>query len=221
MRLCSCGAHPPAKRIVLTGGPGAGKTAVLELMRHAFCRHVRFLPESAGIVFGGGFPRETSDVGRRAAQRAIFHVQHELEAVADADGAAIVVCDRGTLDGIAYWPGPGDLCEEAGTTTERELARYATVIHLRTPSQSDGYDHSNPLRIETAAEAGTIDARIEAVWAAHPDRFIVPATHDFLSKAARALEIMRRSAPACCSGQSGEGDPVTLLSNVGRAGRWT
>ena len=47
---CSCpvGALPglPA-RIVLTGGPGGGKTAVLEVVRRHFCEHVVVLPEAA------------------------------------------------------------------------------------------------------------------------------------------------------------------------------
>lgn len=43
------------RRIVLTGGPGAGKTALLELIRQSFCSHVTVLPEAASIVFGGGW----------------------------------------------------------------------------------------------------------------------------------------------------------------------
>jgi hypothetical protein len=82
---------------VLTGGPGAGKTAVLELIRQQFCSHVQILPEAAGIVLGGGFPRTGSAELRRAAQRAIFFVQRELENIGDADDAAIVLCDRGTV----------------------------------------------------------------------------------------------------------------------------
>ena len=58
MKDCDCNAAHTTRRIVLTGGPGAGKTAVLELIRQAFCVHVRVLSEAAGIVFGGGFPRE-------------------------------------------------------------------------------------------------------------------------------------------------------------------
>jgi predicted ATPase len=44
--------HP--KLVVLTGGPGAGKTALLEVVRRHFCEHVVVLPEAASIVFGGG-----------------------------------------------------------------------------------------------------------------------------------------------------------------------
>ena len=63
------------RKIVLTGGPGGGKTAVLDMLRHELCEHVAILPEAAGIVFGGGFPRNHKADVRRAAQRAIYHVQ--------------------------------------------------------------------------------------------------------------------------------------------------
>ena len=152
MKPCECSESHERKRIVLTGGPGAGKTAVLELIRQSFCRHVKVLPEAAGIVFGGGFPRGDSMILRRAAQRAIFFLQREVEATGEADGAAIVLCDRGTVDGAAYWPGPGSLWREVGTTLEEQLRRYDAVIHLRTPASGAGYDHSNPLRIESATE---------------------------------------------------------------------
>lgn len=75
MRACPCPPRHEPRRVVLTGGPGAGKTGGLELVRHSMCRHVHVLPESAGIVFGGGFPRDTDPNVRRAAQRAIFFVQ--------------------------------------------------------------------------------------------------------------------------------------------------
>jgi hypothetical protein len=57
MHICNCTQSHTRKRVVLTGGPGAGKTAVLELARQYFCKHVLVLPEAAGILFGGGFPR--------------------------------------------------------------------------------------------------------------------------------------------------------------------
>ena len=104
MTACECARVHSRRRIVLTGGPGAGKTALLELIRQAFCSHVTVLPEAAGIVFGGGFPREDDDECRRAAQRAIFHVQRELEAVGDSHSPAVVLCDRGTIDGLATGP---------------------------------------------------------------------------------------------------------------------
>src|SRR5262245_23288186 len=113
---CSCLTPHPRRRIVLTGGPGAGKTAVLELVRRSFCSHVQVLPESAGILFGGGFPRGSDDDHRRCAQRAIFHTQRELETLAAAGPASVLLCDRGTVDGLAYWPGPDEFWSAVGTT---------------------------------------------------------------------------------------------------------
>lgn len=198
MNHCSCTGPHDGRRVVLTGGPGAGKSAVLELIRLFFCSHVRTLPEAAGIVFGGRFPRNGRIEVRRAAQRAIYYVQRELESTVVPAESAVVLCDRGTVDGYAYWEGEGDLWQAVGTTREAELARYTAVIHLRTPSAPDAYDHENPLRIESQAEARQIDARIAAAWAGHPHLHEIPATHDFLAKATRALELLRAHVPECC-----------------------
>lgn len=195
---CDClEVHTP-KRVVLTGGPGAGKTAILELIGHFFCHHVRVLPESAGVVFGGGFPRDKRPELQRAAQRAIFYVQRELEIAGEIGNPAIVLCDRGTVDGCAYWPGPGDLFAEVGTSRAAQLQRYDAVVHLRTPRESDTYNLDNPLRIETVAEAVVADERILAAWAEHPRRFVIDATPDFLAKVSQTIEVLRALMPACC-----------------------
>jgi predicted ATPase len=199
MIRCDCTNAHVARRVVLTGGPGAGKTATLELIRRApFCEHVQILPEAAGIVFGGGFPRRPDTLARRAAQRAIFHVQRELEDAAAGRNAAIILCDRGTVDGAAYWPSPDDFFAGVRTTLSDELRRYDAVIHLRTPSVENGYNHQNPLRTETAVEAADVDRRILRIWESHPRRFVVDATPDFLIKAARVLALMRAELPECC-----------------------
>jgi len=188
---------------VLTGGPGAGKTAVLESARQSLCTHVAILPEAAGIVFGGGFPRGTSQIALRAAQRTIFRVQVELQRlIAEEQQAALVLCDRGTLDGFAYWPDSVDSFWENQQTTEAdELARYAAVIHLETPRPEHGYNHDNPLRIESVREARAIDERIAQAWSAHPRRFVVECRADFMEKFAHALALIRAELPACCRQQ--------------------
>lgn len=198
MKPCDCHERHRPRRVVLTGGPGAGKTAVLELIRLFFCEHVKTLPEAAGIVFGGRFPRSDRPALRQAAQRAIYYVQRELESVADADNAAVVLCDRGTLDCAAYWIGDGDLFSGVKTTHAAELARYDAVIHLRTPTSPQAYNHDNPLRTESVEEAAEIDARIALQWSDHPRRFVVEPTEDFLHKAARAMSLLREEVPACC-----------------------
>jgi predicted ATPase len=188
------------RRIALTGGPGAGKTAVLEVIAKTFCRHVVVLPESASIVFGGGFPRRSELVLRKAAQRAIFHVQEELErGYLESQTHAILLCDRGTPDCAAYWPDdPLDFYREVGVDRDAMLARYAAVIHLRTPSADNGYGHQNPLRIESAVEAAAIDERIADVWKDHPRRFVVESTPDFMTKVQSTLALIRAELPACC-----------------------
>lgn len=197
---CLCDRTHHTRRVVLTGGPGAGKTAVLELVRATACRHVRVLPEAASILFGGGFPRRDGFEERRAAQRALFHVQRELEALGKAEGAAILLCDRGTLDGLAYWPGdPQDLWRAVHSSLEGEQQRYAAVIHLQTPAEGVGYNHANPIRTETARAAALIDARIAEVWAGHPRVTTISASDDFLVKANAALDAIRSALPDCCS----------------------
>lgn len=180
------------RRIVVTGGPGAGKTAMLEVARRELAARVEILPESASIVFGGGFPRRTEPSCRRSAQRAIYHVQNELERMAlalrDRD---TILCDRGTLDALAYWPGGRDeFFDELATTMDAELARYAAVIHLRVPA-ADGDYRSSPMRIESVLEARAIDGRLLDVWATHPRRVVIDADTDFLLKTQRAIEVVR------------------------------
>lgn len=199
MAACECTDVHKRRRVVLTGGPGAGKTALLELIRQSFCSHVKVLPEAAGVVFGGGFPREDDPTCRRAAQRAIFYVQRELENAGDSHHPAIVLCDRGTIDGLAYWPGPvEEYWSSLGTTLGAELGRYDAVIHLRTPAAAHGYNNQNPLRIEDATAAADIDSRILQAWERHPRRFVVESSTEFLDKAARALAILRAELPDCC-----------------------
>lgn len=188
------------KFIVLTGGPGAGKTAVLEMVRRTLCPHVIILSEAASIVFNGGFRRDSSLPARKGAQRAIYHVQREQERIVEEEkSAAIVLCDRGTLDGLAYWPNSKEsFFQELGISSESEMIRYDTVIHLRTPSMEFGYNHSNPARIEQPFEASEIDRKIAKVWDSHPRRLFIESTKDFTQKAALAIELIAQELPDCC-----------------------
>lgn len=196
---CPCTIDHPPKLVVLTGGPGAGKTAVLEVVRREFCPHVAVLPEAASILWTGGFPRRGTGPARRAAQRAIVKLQIELQRMTIEEGhSSLILCDRGTLDGLAYWPGAwADYLADLDTTRERELARYAAVIQMQPPTEANGY-RMEGLRIETAAEAAAIDARIAQAWAGHPRHIVVRSEPDFLIKLTRTIELIRAEVPACC-----------------------
>ena len=145
---CSKTRHDP-KLVVLTGGPGGGKTAILEMARRYFCHHVVLLPESASIVFGGGFP------GWRHRRRRAPHNERSLRcSVKWSEWRSMrdrpwSLCDRGSLDGVAYWPGTRrNFCEQFGIRVEHELARYAAVIHVEVPSSA-----GDMKRIASAAKA--------------------------------------------------------------------
>lgn len=196
---CTQSTHTPSL-VVVTGGPGAGKTAILEMARKKFCQHVAILPEAASLVFSGGFWRLPSATARMAAQRAIFHVQKEMETLVMHERRwGLGLCDRGTLDGLAYWPGAeAAYWQETGTTEARELARYKAVIHLRTPGVEMGYNYQNALRVETADEARAIDQRIEKIWSRHPRYAQIDSATDFLQKAAAALQLIADDVPECC-----------------------
>lgn len=180
--------------IVLTGGPGGGKTAVLEMAKKSLNAKSVILPESASIIFGGGFWRLPSLSARAAAQRAIYHVQREMESlVCQEANWQIGLCDRGTLDGLAYWP-----CEEklfwemSQSSLEKEYARYYAVIHLRTPDEHNGYNHTNPLRIENALQSKLIDDKIAEIWKQHPRYVEVPSQKNFFEKAEIALNLLKK-----------------------------
>lgn len=182
-------------RVVISGGPAAGKTAVVELIRRHLVAEVTTVPEAATILFSGGFPRAEDSRGRRAVQRAIFAVQRATEELYSGrcEGRPLV-CDRGSLDGAAYWPGGlAAFCREMGTTTAAEFARYDAVIFL----ESTAYDVRNwpegqPHRTESPAEACLLDRKLRKVWSAHPRFHFIPHAKNFYEKVALCLITLHR-----------------------------
>lgn len=172
-------------RIVVTGGPGGGKTTAADLFRREIGGRVVVVPESATLLFGGGFPRYDDRPAREAAQRAIFHVQRNLEDVqAAAFPDRILICDRGTVDGQAYWPQEsGDFFAAMGTTVAAELARYDAVIFFETAAVGGLHiEGGNPTRIESLQQAVDLDHRLRVAWQAHPRFVLVPHNHSFFHK---------------------------------------
>ena len=127
-------------------------------------------------------------------------MQRQLEYYARSrTGAGLSLCDRGTIDGLAYWPGaPAEYWDAVASTHAAELRRYTAVVHLHTPGAGNGYNHSNGLRVENAEEAALIDQRIADVWREHPHKYEIEATDDFLTKAKRAVTIIESLLPQCC-----------------------
>ncbi|HET6953079.1 MAG TPA: AAA family ATPase [Acidimicrobiales bacterium] len=180
-------------RIVLTGGPGGGKTTAADLFRREIGERVVIVPESATILFGGGFPRDMDLFAREATQRAIFAVQRNLEDVQAARYPdRVQLCDRGTVDGAAYWPsGPADFFAEMGSSHGAELARYDAVIFFETAAVGGiAIEGGNRYRTESNTEAIDLDTRLRALWSPHPQFHLVPHDRSFLRKITAGLAIL-------------------------------
>jgi predicted ATPase len=172
-------------RIVLTGGPGGGKTTAADLFRRELGDRVVIVPESATLLFSGGFPRTEEIHARRSAQCAIYHVQRNLEDVQSARFPdRILLCDRGTLDGAAYWPNEtANFFTSVGSTLEAELQRYDAVIFFESAAAGGiSIEGGNPTRIESNEQALNLDHRLREIWSKHPRFTIVPHTTSFVKK---------------------------------------
>jgi predicted ATPase len=185
---------PPRCRIVLTGGPGGGKTTAADLFRREIGDRVVIVPEAATILFQGGFPRSREPHALRSAQAAIFQVQRQLEDVQSAlFPGRTLLCDRGTVDGAVYWPGkPEDYFKAVGSTLKTELARYDAVIFFETAARGGlAIEGGNPVRQETLAEAVRLDTKLRALWSRHPHFILVPHQPSFFKKIGSGLAAIK------------------------------
>ncbi len=180
-------------RIVVTGGPGGGKTTAADMFRREMGGRVVVVPEAATMMFNGGFPRYREEHAVHAVQRAIYHVQQNLEDVQAAEyPGRILLCDRGTADGAAYWPGsPSGFFEEMRTTLEAEYSRYDGVLFFESAAVGGlSIDGGNPARMESIGEAAELDVRLREIWCGHPNFRIVHHERSFLKKISNAFGIL-------------------------------
>lgn len=178
--------------IVITGGPSGGKTTLIEAIKRELNNEVITVPEAASLLYRGGFPRGRDTFSQIRAQKAIYFVQEQLEGLAhDQSSVSTLVCDRGSLDGLAYWPEVDiEYFGELKTNLNREVSRYDWVLHLDT-AHSQSYDLTNPLRTENYEEAWKLNERIKWSWSQHPQVLVVSANTDFFSKMALCLHLIR------------------------------
>jgi hypothetical protein len=161
-------------------------------MRREVGDRVVIVPETASMLFTGGFPRRPEPEARRAAQTAIYYVQRGLEDVFAATyPTRVLLCDRGTIDGAAYWPNSADeFFASANTTLEAELARYDHVIFFETAAVGGIVIEGNPVRIEDLAESVALDGKLRALWAKHPRFTLIRHDASFLRKIVGALDVL-------------------------------
>jgi len=186
------------KTIALTGGPCAGKTSICELIKREFSKKLFCVPESASLLYGGNFPRAQNPKEMRFVQSAIYHVQVASEGIAHLQAAnkRSILCDRGTLDCVAYWPASSaHFLKSVKSTLKQELARYDVVIHLETAAEGQGYGFSNPLRTESAKEALELDRKVQSAWKQHSNLYVIRQRSSFMDKVDEVLQVLRNELP--------------------------
>ncbi len=173
------------KKIALSGGPGGGKSTAAELFKLEYKDFISLVPEVATLLFRGGYPRVDSPHVVENIQQSIFHVQNNIEdTYAKLFPHHTLLCDRGTVDGGAYWPmGAEDFYKTMGTTLKKELERYDTVIFFETAAAGGlAIDLGNPVRNEDQRKAIELDMKLKDLWSQHPNFVYVKNEPSFLQK---------------------------------------
>ena len=194
------------KRIVLTGGPCAGKTTALVRIIEHFSNlgfKVFTVPEVPTMYSQGGWSYLTPNPKLYyEGELAILQTQLALEdsfmrLAETCTKPTFVVCDRGTLDISAYissdmWI---ELCQKCGTTPNELKERYDAVLHL--VSAADGAEQyyttaTNSTRYEQANEEGLqlardLDKKVNKSWTGHPHLRVINNHNDFDTKLNRVI----------------------------------
>ena len=191
---------PEITKIVITGGPCAGKTTAMSWIQNEFTRKgyaVLFVPETATELIGGGVAPWTCGSGLDY-QACQMQLQAEKERIFEEAARTmkaekvLIVCDRGQMDNLAYM-----------TRTEFEtlLHRmnweeiqlrdgYDAVFHLVTAAKGalEAYTLSNnAARTETPEQAALLDDRLISAWTGHPHFRVIDNSTDFQDKMRRLL----------------------------------
>ncbi|PSW16420.1 hypothetical protein C9J01_05325 [Photobacterium rosenbergii] len=172
-------------KVVVTGGPGGGKTTALDLFRRELGNKIAVVPEAATVLFSGGITRSEDEQVLKMIQKTIFQLQKNLEDINKAHYPdRLLVCDRGSLDGLAYWPGnEKDFFKQVNSTFEEEISRYDAVIFFESAGAT-GHDISsnNPVRSESSEQAARLDVVLQNIWARHPNFYFVGSSESFVRK---------------------------------------
>lgn len=196
------------KKIVLTGGPCAGKTTALVRIIEHFSNlgyKVFTIPEVPTLFTQAGMNYLTKNKGFfYEGEKATLEIQLALEdkfmrmAQECTEQPCLIVCDRGTMDISAYmnpetW---ADITRAVGTTSPELRNRYDAILHL--VSAADGAEQyyttaNNAQRNEPMTEEGlkiarSLDKKVIRAWNGHPHLRVINNHDDFEAKMRRVLK---------------------------------
>lgn len=195
------------KRIVLTGGPCAGKTtALVRIIEHFSSRGFKVftIPEVPTLFTQAGMNYLTKNQAFfYEGEKATLEIQLALEdkfmrMAQQCQTPSVIVCDRGAMDISAYmspeiWD---DITRAVGTSTIQLRERYDAVLHL--VSAADGAEQyyttaNNAQRYEKQDEEGLriarlLDKRVIRAWTGHPHLRVINNHDDFEAKMRRVIK---------------------------------
>lgn len=173
-------------KIILTGGPCAGKTTALSWINNAVTKkgyRVIFIPEVATELINAGYTKTSCD-DFYSWQKGIIKTQIEKDNLYDtliknlSADKILIVYDRGVLDSKAYLGAKlfAKALKEIGVKEREIVSRVDAVFHLETAAKGnkDWYTlTNNTARSETPEEAIEIDNKIKQAYLSHPHLKII------------------------------------------------
>lgn len=202
-------------KIVITGGPCAGKTTAMSRIQGHFTKKgytVLFVPETATELITGGVAPWTCGTNAEY-QKCQMELQMTKERLfvqaAEAMPAEkiLIVCDRGQLDNRAYMTDDefAGVLNELGWNEVELRDEYDAVFHLVTSAKGAEQFYTtanNSARTETVEQAAELDDKLIAAWTGHPHLRIINNATDFEVKMKRLI--------AEISSFLGEGKPFEI-----------
>lgn len=193
-------------KIVLTGGPGGGKTTSLSCITKRLEEHnfkVFTVPETATMLSNAGVPlRHTNSNTLATLQKDMLNCQIAIEDsirhITDSMHDNIVILhDRGALDIKAFvskeiW---NSIVESIPYAEMYLCNRYDAVIHLTSAAVSSSENYTtknNSARTETIEEAILRDKLIREAWTGHPHFRIIDCYSDFSDKISQIMKAIYR-----------------------------
>lgn len=182
-------------KIVITGGPCAGKSTAMSWVQNAFTERgytVLFVPETATELITGGVAPWTCGTNAEY-QKCQLKLQLEKEKIFEqaarsmAESKVLIVCDRGALDNRAYM-NDIEFAEALQFLSSNEVElrdNYDAVFHLVTAAKGAEEFYTtanNSARTETVEEAAALDDRLISAWTGHPHLRVIDNTSSFEDK---------------------------------------